>query len=414
MPTLSRRAFLAAGSAAAGRAALAAPPGVSRTDPVRVPARAVTRGPKHHFFGYYDKCPWDVSGRYLLAHEVDFAGRQPTAGEELTVGMVDLKGGDTFTALDRTAAWGWQQGAMLQWLGTGGREVVYNVVCDGKPAAAVRDVVSGAVRYLPGPVYGVSADGAQSVAPDFARTHRLRPGYGYASYVETFADDPAPKQLGVTHMDLKTGASRLILSLAQIAANKPDDRFKGCQHGVEHVVFNPGGTRFVFLHRWRAGDKPWLTRVYTAKPDGTDLRLHLDTGIASHFDWRDDNTLLFWATAPDKQKRFFLLHVESDAVTPVGRGVLTEDGHCSYSPDRKWVLNDTYPDKARDQWLMLYDPKLNRRIDLNRFHAPRQFTGPVRCDLHPRWSRDGKQVCVDGCHDAQRQVYVLDVREVVG
>ena len=54
-----------------------------------------------------------------------------------------------------------------------------------------------------------------------------------------------------------------------------------------------------------------------------------------------------------------------------------------------------------------------RRYDLNQFHSPKQFTGPVRCDLHPRWNRDGTRVCIDGCHDPQRQVYVLDVGEVV-
>ncbi len=44
---------------------------------VDVPVRALTRGPKHHWFGYYDKSPVDRTGRYLLAHESDFAGRQP-------------------------------------------------------------------------------------------------------------------------------------------------------------------------------------------------------------------------------------------------------------------------------------------------------------------------------------------------
>jgi len=42
-----------------------------------IPARPATRGPKHHFFGYYDKCPWDATGRLLLALEVDFMGRPP-------------------------------------------------------------------------------------------------------------------------------------------------------------------------------------------------------------------------------------------------------------------------------------------------------------------------------------------------
>jgi hypothetical protein len=411
MSPLSRRSFLAG---------LTALPAVARgqvkdkPDTIRVPARAVTRGPKHHWFGYYDKCPWDATGRYLLAHEGDFADRQPKPGEAITVGMVDLNDNDRFIPLDTTAAWSWQQGAQTQWLGSApDREVVYNTLHDGRPAAAVRDVKTGKVRYLPMPIYGLSADGKQAVTPDYARTHRLRPGYGYASYPERFAADPAPEHLGIWHMDVPTGKHDFILSLKRIAANKPDARMAGCGHGVEHLVFNPGGTRFVFLHRWRKGDAPWLTRVYTAKPDGTDMRLHLDTGMASHFDWKDDDTLLFWAKAPDGKNKFFTIDVRDDAVTPIGAGVLTQDGHCSYSPDRKWVLNDTYPDKNRMQWLMLFDPKANRRYDLNQFHSPKAFTGPFRCDLHPRWDRTGTKVCVDGCHEPQRQVYVFDVADVV-
>ena len=65
------------------------------------------------------------------------------------------------------------------------------------------------------------------------------------------------------------------------------------------------------------------------------------------------------------------------------------------------------------QTLMLYKLSNGRRYDLNRFHSPKQFTGPVRCDLHPRWNRDGTQVCFDGCHEPTRQVYVVDVSEVV-
>ncbi|MBA4067270.1 MAG: hypothetical protein C0501_26895 [Isosphaera sp.] len=412
MPVISRRDFLAA--SAAGVAAAARGQAPKPEAPVPVPARAVTKGPKHHWFGYYDKTPWDATGRYLLAHESAFAARQPTAEDKTAVGMVDLKDGDRFVELATTPAWGWQQGAMLQWLGTpGGTEVIFNDLVDGKPAARILDTATKKSRTLPLPIYSVTADGKRAVTPDFARTHRLRPGYGYASYPETLADDPAPEKLGIWHMDLTTGKHDLILSLKQIAANKPDDRFTNCHHGVEHLVWNPGGTRFVFLHRWRAGDKPWLTRVYTAKPDGTDLRLHLDTGMASHFDWRDDHTLLFWAKHPKAGNKFFTIDTRSDETQLVGDGVLTQDGHCSYSPDRKWILNDTYPDKERMQTLMLFKVATGRRYDLNRFHSPKAFTGPVRCDLHPRWNRDGTQVCIDGCHDPQRQVYVLDVAEVV-
>jgi hypothetical protein len=414
MNAVSRRQFLAASTLAAG--SLGNRTFAQKPDtPVKVPARAVTRGPRHHFFGYYDKTPWDKTGRYLLANGIDFADRQPRAGEELTVGMVDLADGDRFIPLATTAAWCWQQGTMLQWVGSAPeRDVIFNSFTNKEPTATILDIRTGKTRTLPRPIYALSADGTQAVSLDFARLHRLRPGYGYASYSERFAADPAPAQLGIWWMDMKTGRNDLVISLKQLAAFKPDDRFAGCHHWVNHLLFNPSGTRFVFLHRWKKpNDRTWETRMLTARPDGTDLRIAFDDGMVSHFDWKDDATILAWARAKSDGNRFYTLDVTGGAPTPIGADVLTQDGHCSYSPDRKWILNDTYPDKGRLQWLMLFKVATGRRYDLNQFPSPKQYAGAWRCDLHPRWNRDGTRVCIDGCHDAQRQVYVLDVSEIV-
>ena len=54
-------------------------------------ARAVTRGPKFHWFGYYDKCPWSADGRLMLAMEVDFMDRSATAEDSIRVGVIDLE-----------------------------------------------------------------------------------------------------------------------------------------------------------------------------------------------------------------------------------------------------------------------------------------------------------------------------------
>ena len=110
-----------------------------------------------------------------------------------------------------------------------------------------------------------SNDGTQAVTLDFARLHRLRPGYGYASYAERFADDPAPEKLGIWHMDLKSGKHDLIIALRQLAGFHPDNRFKGVDHWVNHLQFNPGGTRFIFLHRWKSPDAKSMVH---AGPDG--------------------------------------------------------------------------------------------------------------------------------------------------
>lgn len=379
--------------------------------PAAVAVRAVTRGPKHHFFGYYDKCPWDQTGRYLLAMEVGFVGRQPEPGEPLTVGMVDLNDADRYIPFDETTAWSWQQGTMLQWLGLkANREVIYNSVADGRYVSIVRDVHSGTTRTLPRPIYAVSADGKQAVSLDFDRVNRLRPGYGYMALPEKHGDEPAPADGGIYAMDLPTGENRLIIPIAWAAGHRPDERFKDAHHWFNHLQFNPSGTRFIFLHRWSTG-KSWYTRMYTARPDGSDIRLHADHGMVSHFDWRDDRTILAWAALGPQVNRFGLFDVDSDRVEVLGEGKLTQDAHCSYSPDRKWLLMDSYPNRDGDQSLFLYHPETARRIDLGAFQLPAAFRHkPWRCDLHPRWSRDARQICIDSAHEPTRQVYVLEIR----
>jgi hypothetical protein len=111
---------------------------------------------------------------------------------------------------------------------------------------------------------------------------------------------------------------------------------------------------------------------------------------------------------------FYLIDDPSGEGQVLGADVLVRDGHCSYSPDRKWILNDTYPDKDGLQTLMLYRVADGRRIDIGRFFQPAPLRGkPYRCDLHPRWNRDGTQVCIDSSHDLPRQVYVIDVSGIV-
>jgi Tol biopolymer transport system component len=73
------------------------------------------------------------------------------------------------------------------------------------------------------------------------------------------------------------------------------------------------------------------------------------------------------------------------------------------------MVTDTYPDERRRQHLYILDVKSNRAVRIASFHTPKEYRGDWRCDLHPRWSRDGTQVCIDSTHDGVRQVYVIDL-----
>ena len=135
--------------------------------------------------------------------------------------------------------------------------------------------------------------------------------------------------------------------------------------------------------------------------------------MTSHYDWRSPTEVLAWARLPPERFRYFLFTDQTRAVLPMGERWFNSDGHCSFSPDRRWVLTDTYPHKEPFRRLVLYRWPDGPRVDIGRFFSPPELDGEIRCDLHPRWNRDGRQVCIDSAHEGVRQMYVLDVGDVV-
>jgi hypothetical protein len=369
---------------------------------------------KHHFFGYYDKFPWDATGRYLLALETTFIDRPPTPDDAAVVGMVDLQDGNKWIPLDETYAWYWQQGTMLQWLETApDRQIIYNARKEGRYVSVIRDVFAGKTRALPRPIYAVTRDGKTAVSVNFSRVHRHRPGYGYVGVPDEWESDPHPAEDGIYWMDLETGDNRLIISLEQIVGIRHDDTMDESTHWFNHLQFNHDGSRFIFLHRWMRKERGWYTRMFTASPDGSDIYCVADHEMVSHFDWRSPTQIIAWARQKGIGDRYFLFTDQTDEIEVLGEGILTTDGHCSYSPNGEWILTDTYPNKEHLRTLLLYRPADERRIDIGHFYAPPELAGEIRCDLHPRWNRDGTQVCFDSAHEGDRQMYVIDVSSIV-
>jgi hypothetical protein len=379
-----------------------------------VPIRAITGGPLSHWFGYYDKQQFDESGRYVLGMEVAFDDRSPTPDDTVVVGMVDLEDGDKWTPLAESRAWSWQQGCMLQWLPGNRGEIIYNDRRDGRFVSVVRDAFTGEERVVPRPIYAVSPDGKRGVSLNFARVDDTRPGYGYKGVTDPGAEVLEPEDNGIWLVDLETGESKLVVTIKQVA-DIPQDNPAAGKHWFNHLLFNPDGTRFIFLHRaYRRPIKEggWVTRMFTANPDGSDLRCLADHTLVSHFIWRNPREILAWSTEPEKEHHFHLYDDQTGSVQAVGADVLTRDGHCTYSPDGQWILTDGYRDGKSMQPLMLYRPADGHLEILGKFYIPPERKDETRCDLHPRWSRDGSFVCIDSTHlGGQRQMFLLDVRK---
>ena len=379
--------------------------------------RPLTRGQRFHWFGYYDKLQFDPTSRYVLGMEVSFEHRLPEPSEPVKIGMVDAADGDRWMELGESYAWCWQQGCMLQWLPGSDREVVWNDRDRDRFICRILDTKSGQIRTLPPPIYALSPDGGTGIGCNFSRLWDVRPGYGYPGLTDPDRDNPTPDKSGVYSLDLKTGEEKLLVSVAEVLKlGQPFPDWGRAKHYFIHLLFNPDGQRFIFLHRWRTPERHAGTRMFTAAVDGSDIRLVDANGLTSHFIWRDERSILAFSDQPSHGKRFYLFVDQAEKTPqPVGPDVMLSDGHCTYLPGNKWILNDSYPDRQRNQNPFLYEVATNRRIPLGHFRSPPEYTGEWRCDTHPRFSPDGKKVVLDSPHGGNgRQMYLIDVAGIVG
>lgn len=375
-----------------------------------VPCRRVSSGEGEWFFGYYDNPAWGADDRQHLCTRAPFWLRLPSADDQAELGVLDLSSG-AYRNIATTTAWNFQQGAMLQWHPTRpDREVIYNVRVEAGYRCAVTDVATGATRYLDAALATVDPLGRFGIGINFDRMFHFRPGYGYAGGTGAKMDEYHPADDGVWRVDLQSGRSSLILSLEQIW------QFCGGHFGgreqkivINHITCNTRGSRFVFLVRnFPSAEVPrWHTAILTAGSDGKDLRLLADFGYASHYHWRDERVVAFHCDGPEGP-HLYEIDDQTGARTVLDRGFFLRDGHCSYSPDRAWMLYDSYPDAEGFRHLHLYSLRARRGMLLGSYHSAPACTGDFRCDLHPRWNRAGTVISFDGTHEGSRQIYTME------
>ena len=384
--------------------------------------RAITRPPGHHFFGYYDMRPWDPTGRYHLCLEVAFMDRPPRADDIATIGMIDLAGGEgpqpqhiavggscRFIPLTQTRAWNFQQGCMMHWLDE--RTVLFNDRREDRFVCVAHDVGTGRQRVLGPATADVTADGRLAATLNFARIAVTRPGYGYEGLDDPFADRNVTEQDGLGVLDLRTGQHRLVMNFTELAATQEPQLAYG-MHKVyfNHVLFNPSGTLLSVIVRQVVPPKGWWTQLWTVGATGTPLLRCLEGPMVSHYDWKDDRTIIAWAGIDGVTGMWEFDALRQNPPRLLYREMIRRDGHIAYSHDRRRIVCDTYPDADGQRELFIAGYPDGPKHSLGLYHSPMTPGVPeIRCDFHPSFSADDRFIAFDGMHEGSRQRYVAEL-----
>ena len=365
-----------------------------------------------YFFGYYDKSPWDATGRYMLCMRAKDTWSEPDPIGEAEILLIDTKDGNSFRVLATTHTWNVQQGCMAQWIGLDFKSsILYNDMRNGKYCSVILNVETMEERELPVPCYTVSNDGKTALSLDFSRLHSLRLGYGYAALPEKTKGVALPDETCIWKMDIETGEVIPLLKYTDFAKyqTRPEMMEAGSVHKVNHLMLSPNGKRFMVLYRWFCGQRKY-TRLITCNMDGTDMYLLSDDDMVSHCYWKNDDEIIAFENKRDGGTGYYLMRDKTKEYTHLWAHI-SNDGHPSYSPlHNGMVVFDTYPDKQRIQEIKVasdMDVEGNNIKVVAKVFSPFKYDNDTRCDLHPRWRQDGKAICFDGTFDGHRGLYVV-------
>lgn len=360
-----------------------------------------------HLFGYYDKCPWSPDAKNMLYLSVMAANKRPSSTSQADIILKDTAS-NTERVIACTNTWNVQQGCMLQWLNSN-NEFIYNDFREQAYVAIIHNLKSNTQRTVCRPVYSVSADGKSAISLDFVRLNTFRPGYGYVNTPDKTAQLQCPDEPCLWFVNLTDDTAQTILKYTDLLKIYPKDSMLGAYHKVNHVMINPNGTRFMFLHRWMKDGKKY-DRLLTCNMDGTEIYDLLDEGMVSHSFWLSDSKIITYASTYRDGSQYYVLVDKTQEKTVALGGKLHEDGHPSLSPDGKYIITDTYPNFMRKQTLFLCHIESGSVKKIAEVYANPKYSEECRCDLHPRWNRSSDEICFDGAPGRYRQVYSLALR----
>jgi len=353
------------------------------------------------FFGYYDKSPLNSSNKYIIYHETDLisTSQKPDSSQNIFVILQNHQTKEVLKKI-KTSAYNWQQGSKLMWVDED--NFVFNDYLKGKYISRIFNIKTKKETIINFPIYDVHCDFAYTLS--FEKLMEVRPDYGYRNHISSL--ELISGDEGVFKINLKTNeiVNIVPLSLLEDLRNKNDNNELDW---INHIMISPNGQKIMFLHRWEIA-KEKFDSLYVVDSNGKNLKCISNNGMVSHCFWKNNLVIIGYLRNKQGIDNYYEINVEtgecvfiSDKIKKFG------DGHPSICGDK--MIFDTYPNKSRMKELFVYEFKTDNLRKLGEFYESFNFLGENRCDLHPRFSYDGKLVFIDSVHTGRRKLYEIEL-----
>ena len=354
------------------------------------------RSDNEFFYGYYDRSP-ENQGK-ILFHEmlsdeksVRIIVENTTNGEEKVIAQ--------------TPAFNWQMGARAIWIDDD--TVSYNDF-DGEKYVCKWFSLSKnhVVKAFDKPLQDYKG-GNYYLGVNYQRLRSYAKEYAYYCLPEmTKSEYDDYEHDGIWKVDVNTGEINLLLSIAEILKFEHIDRFDKGKHFLNHIMMSPNGSSFIFIHRYYVNGVRYDRLMFY---DFKQLKVLMNERIQSHYCWLDDTNVFGYGEYEGKRS-FNAINVKTGVVTKHEKLTAKHprDGHPTVYED--WIVIDDYPNLSRMQPMIAYNYKTKEIKWLGEFYHDLKHKEYNRCDLHPRFSKDGSRIYLDTIYSGKRELVMLNVK----
>jgi hypothetical protein len=396
---------------------------LKRTERLGLQVEQITKGPRHHFFGYIGQSltiPWNQSGRYILSLRTDFHDRMPQPLEAADIVLIDTQDKYRVIEIEKTLAWNFQQGTMFYWNPKHAEsqfffndrdpktQHVFTVLYDIEQRRRIREYRFNDVPVANG---GVCPTGDFFLAINYGRMARLRPVTGYPGVADPTAQVAAPTNDGIFRVEVATGRRKLLVSFRQLRdllSNK-HKRINEVEFYINHSLCNRSGDLVYFFARAGLGDNSMAVNApCSIRTDGTGLMTH--EYIGGHPEW-DEGSVVIGAKGRrqvrydvEKQSIIGQIGTDDDFVSP--------GADISLSPDAKWFANGFSTNNRKQNKYVLLRRSDGASVRSKAFSRGPYHRGDLRIDPAPRWNREGNAILVPAITaDGTRQLHLVRIVE---